>query len=290
MYTSIYQNYLTIKIISIDQSHGPNTLSRSSLYRNRKYILTIHITNRLTFSSFILYAQSHAIIVGNGDWDARSGKNYSFSRLDRYTKKESSSMSRTCFCFFFFSFLFFFFTSNRFCFHFCLKFLSLAANLSHLIPPTPFRHYSLPHLAVSSSTPPPSTSPLPPVKIKSEPISPPRDPHGGSSGSNGPSNTSNLHHTNLSVGPSSSTGGPPPHHVSHPGPQTLNLVSNRPSSNPPPSHSGSITPTNLPSPGNGAVGDIRTNHSSGGGNGGNSSDYENGPLMKRSRITEGWAT
>ena len=32
----------------------------------------------------------------------------------------------------------------------------------------------LPHLAVSSSTPPPATSPLP-VKIKSEPISPPRD-------------------------------------------------------------------------------------------------------------------
>ncbi|KYQ49080.1 Myocyte-specific enhancer factor 2, partial [Trachymyrmex zeteki] len=147
----------------------------------------------------------------------------------------------------------------------------------------------LPHLAVSSSTPPPSTSPLP-VKIKSEPISPPRDPHGGNSGSNGgPSNASNLHHTNLNVGPSSSTG-PPPHHVSHPGSQTLNLVSNRPSSNPPPSHSGSITPTNLPSPGSGTVGDIRTNHSSGGGNGGNSSDYENGPLMKRSRITEGWAT
>ncbi|KDR18664.1 Myocyte-specific enhancer factor 2 [Zootermopsis nevadensis] len=37
--------------------------------------------------------------------------------------------------------------------------------------------FGLPHLAVSSSTPPPSTSPLP-VKIKSEPISPPRD--GGS--------------------------------------------------------------------------------------------------------------
>lgn len=143
----------------------------------------------------------------------------------------------------------------------------------------------LPHLAVSSSTPPPSTSPLP-VKIKSEPISPPRDPHGGNSGSNG--GPSNVHHTSLSVGPSSSTGAPPPHHVSHPGPQTLNLVSSRPSSNPPPSHAGNITPT---SPGSGTVGDIRTNHSSGGGgNGGNSSDYENGPLMKRSRITEGWAT
>ncbi|XP_014601972.1 PREDICTED: myocyte-specific enhancer factor 2 isoform X4 [Polistes canadensis] len=150
----------------------------------------------------------------------------------------------------------------------------------------------LPHLAVSSSTPPPSTSPLP-VKIKSEPISPPRDPHGGgnSGSSGGPSNASNLHHTNLNVGPSSSTGGPPPHHVSHAGPQTLNLVSSRPSSNPPPSHSGSITPTNLPSPGSGTVGDIRTtSHPANAANGGNSSDYENGPLMKRSRITEGWAT
>ncbi|XP_012166408.1 myocyte-specific enhancer factor 2 isoform X4 [Bombus vosnesenskii] len=148
----------------------------------------------------------------------------------------------------------------------------------------------LPHLAVSSSTPPPATSPLP-VKIKSEPISPPRDPHGGNSGSNsGPSNTSNLHHTTLNVGPSSSTGAPPPHHVPHPGPQSLNLVSSRPSSNPPPSHSGSITPTNLPSPGSGTVADIRTSHSNAGGNGGNNSDYENGPLMKRSRITEGWAT
>ncbi|XP_033210734.1 myocyte-specific enhancer factor 2 isoform X4 [Belonocnema kinseyi] len=148
-------------------------------------------------------------------------------------------------------------------------------------------HQSLPHLAVSSSTPPPPTSPLP-VKIKSEPISPPRDPHGGNNGPSGPSNPSNLHHTSLSIGPSSSSGGPPPHHLSHSGPQTLNLVSNRPNSNPPPSHSGSITPTNLPSPGGGNVGDHRSH--SGGGNGGNSSDYENGPLMKRSRITEGWAT
>lgn len=143
----------------------------------------------------------------------------------------------------------------------------------------------LPHLAVSSSTPPPPSSPLT-VKIKSEPISPPRDPHGSSGG---PSNPSNLHHTNLSIGPSSSGGGgPPPHHLTHSGPQTLNLVSSRPSSNPPPSHSGSITPTNLPSPGGGNVGDLRSH--TGGGNGGNSSDYENGPLMKRSRITEGWAT
>ncbi|XP_058806362.1 myocyte-specific enhancer factor 2 isoform X2 [Phymastichus coffea] len=176
---------------------------------------------------------------------------------------------------------------------------------------------SLPHLAVSSSTPPPSTSPIP-VKIKSEPISPPRDPHGGGSNGSvsGPSNASaaNLHHpghTSLNVsGPSSSSGGgpqapPPPHHVSqqpqqqpqqHGGPQTLNLVSvNRPGSNPPSSsHSGSITPTNLPSPGahqSQSVGDMRSSHGNpAGGGGGAGSDYENGPLMKRSRITEGWAT
>ncbi|XP_046746711.1 myocyte-specific enhancer factor 2 isoform X3 [Diprion similis] len=158
----------------------------------------------------------------------------------------------------------------------------------------------LPHLAVSSSTPPPSTSPLP-VKIKSEPISPPRDPHGG--GGPGGGNPGSIHHSSLGVGPSSSGGGGGggggggPHHGPHGGvPQTLNLVSSRPNSNPPPSHSGSITPTNLPSPGGaGGVGDIRSSHPGGGGgggagSGGNSSDYENGPLMKRPRITEGWAT
>ncbi|XP_023248414.1 myocyte-specific enhancer factor 2 [Copidosoma floridanum] len=167
---------------------------------------------------------------------------------------------------------------------------------------------SLPHhMSVSNSTPPPSTSPIP-VKIKSEPISPPRDHHGGG-GSNGSlaGHASSLHHpghTSLG-GPSSSSGGPqpppPPHQVhqsqqQHGGPQTLNLVSvNRPGSNPPPSHSGSITPTNLPSPGHAGssaagggvvVGDMRTSH----GGPGPTSDYENGPLMKRSRITEGWAT
>lgn len=101
-------------------------------------------------------------------------------------------------------------------------------------------------------------------------------------------------HTSLSIGgPSSSGGGgpPPPHHLGqqqHGGPQTLNLVSvNRPGSNPPPSHSGSITPTNLPSPGN-QGGGVVVGHSSQ--NPGSGSDYENGPLMKRSRITEGWAT
>lgn len=156
----------------------------------------------------------------------------------------------------------------------------------------------LPHLAVSSSTPPPSTSPLP-VKIKSEPISPPRDTHGGGGGPTGNPGTG-LHHSSLGVGPSSSGGGPSHHgqqqQQQHGVPQSLNLVSSRPNSNPPPSHSGSITPTNLPSPGcgggggGGGVGEMRSSHPGGGGSGGNSSDYENGPLMKRPRITEGWAT
>jgi hypothetical protein len=39
-----------------------------------------------------------------------------------------------------------------------------------------FHYYSgIPHLAVSNSTPPPSSSSPAPVKIKAEPISPPRD-------------------------------------------------------------------------------------------------------------------
>ncbi|XP_011298357.1 myocyte-specific enhancer factor 2 isoform X2 [Fopius arisanus] len=146
---------------------------------------------------------------------------------------------------------------------------------------------SLPHLAVSSSTPPPSTSPLP-VKIKSEPISPPRDSLGNAAG--GAGGPSSLHHTNLTVGSVTTTGPPPPHHVTHTVPQSLNLVSNRPTSNPPPTHSGSITPTNLPSPSNAGNVDMRTSHGTGGNGGGSGSDYENGPLMKRSRITEGWAT
>ncbi|XP_050314202.1 myocyte-specific enhancer factor 2 isoform X2 [Anthonomus grandis grandis] len=85
----------------------------------------------------------------------------------------------------------------------------------------------LPHLAVSSSTPPPTAgSPLP-VKIKSEPISPPRD-----------------HHTHLS--------GTAIHHTQAAHVQTLNLTHS--SHHPRPSSAGqvtpspgSVTPTNLQS-------------------------------------------
>lgn len=50
----------------------------------------------------------------------------------------------------------------------------------------------LPHLAVSSSTPPPSTSPMH-IKVKSEPVSPPREQHHSSimgSGGGGGHNSS----------------------------------------------------------------------------------------------------
>ncbi|PSN54613.1 Myocyte-specific enhancer factor 2 [Blattella germanica] len=117
--------------------------------------------------------------------------------------------------------------------------------------PTSLAHSSgLPHLAVSSSTPPPATSPLP-VKIKSEPISPPRDGSGHS-------------HT---------LGHPLSHLQSHGHGHSLPRPSSTGHLTPTP---GTVTPTNLSSPGD-------PRH-------GNSSDYDSGPMQKRSRINEGWAT
>lgn len=145
---------------------------------------------------------------------------------------------------------------------------------SHPIPTSLAHTSGLPHLAVSSSTPPPSTSPLP-VKIKSEPISPPRDHHMAGGGGN--SNSSNSGGpTNIHLG----SMGNHPHHPCH----TLNLTHNlhlsRPNSTgqltPTP---GSVTPTNMPSPGCTEP----QRHSA-------SSDYDTGPVMKRSRINDGWAT
>lgn len=89
----------------------------------------------------------------------------------------------------------------------------------------------LPHLAVSSSTPPPSTSPLP-VKIKSEPISPPREHHiannGGSIGGNSVSN--NLHLNTLG------------HTHQHIHGHTLNLTHGH-HNLPRPNSTGQLTPT-----------------------------------------------
>nr|CAD7439839.1 unnamed protein product [Timema bartmani] len=106
----------------------------------------------------------------------------------------------------------------------------------------------LPHLAVSSSTPPPSTSPLP-VKIKSEPISPPR------------------------VDGSHTLGHPLNHLQGHIHSHNLPRPSSTGHLTPTP---GTVTPTNLSSPGD-------PRHSS-------SSDYDSGPLQKRSRLNEGWTT
>ena len=82
----------------------------------------------------------------------------------------------------------------------------------------------LQHLAVSNSTPPPSTSPIS-VKVKSEPVSPPRDHHmGHSQSSSGLSiTTMNNATTNISV-------------LSHP--QQHLIMNSRPSST-----GGHLTPT-----------------------------------------------
>lgn len=101
----------------------------------------------------------------------------------------------------------------------------------------------LPHLAVSSSTPPPASSPLP-VKIKSEPISPPREHH--------PHLSVGLHHSNVhSLNLS---------HSHHPRPSSAGQLTPTP---------GTVTPTNLPSP-----------------PGQQSGEYDNGPMLKRSRLSD----
>lgn len=121
---------------------------------------------------------------------------------------------------------------------------------SHQLPTSLTHTSGLPHLAVSSSTPPPSTSPLP-VKIKSEPISPPRDA------------SSHSH----------ALGHPLSHLQSHGHGHTLPRPSSTGHLTPTP---GTVTPTNLSSPGD-------PRHSS-------SSDYDSGPMQKRTRINEGWAS
>ena len=97
--------------------------------------------------------------------------------------------------------------------------------------PTSLAHSSgLPHLSVSSSTPPPASSPLP-VKIKSEPISPPRDHH---THLNSGIHHSQVHSLNLT------------HGSHHPRPNSAGQLTPTP---------GSVTPTNLPSPPGSVAGD-----------------------------------
>ncbi|XP_034244035.1 myocyte-specific enhancer factor 2 isoform X1 [Thrips palmi] len=171
---------------------------------------------------------------------------------------------------------------------------------------------SVPQVAVSSSTPPPSHSPLPlPLRIKSEPISPPRDPGSTLSASHGahgppgpgpvavpvPVAAQQPHIQTLSI---SGLGGGSSGHVvlplqpmTHPMSHASHAhTSPRPSSSghlTPIPTAGSITPTNIASPGDARLDarlDARHDHSHGHG----SPDYESGPLQKRSRMAEGWSS
>ncbi|GLV45047.1 Myocyte enhancer factor 2 [Carabus blaptoides fortunei] len=105
---------------------------------------------------------------------------------------------------------------------------------SHQIPTSLAHTSGLPHLAVSSSTPPPSTSPLP-VKIKSEPISPPRDHHMVGSGG-GTGGTSSSGNNNIHLGTIGS------HSHQHMHSHTLNLTHNHHTLSRPNS-TGQLTPT-----------------------------------------------
>lgn len=171
----------------------------------------------------------------------------------------------------------------------------------------------LPHLAVPNSTPPPSTSPLS-VKIKAEPISPPREHQssshhhhhsnlsgsgaggggggpggsGGGGGSNGQQNSNQLTVTSMAqVGGHSNSqsvalGSSLNHsHLIHSRPSSTGHLTPTPGS---PLFAGSVTPTNAPSP-------VDIRHIGGGGH---LPDYDSpvgaSSAHKRPRISEGWAT
>ncbi|XP_055687422.1 myocyte-specific enhancer factor 2 isoform X3 [Lutzomyia longipalpis] len=142
----------------------------------------------------------------------------------------------------------------------------------------------LPHLAISNSTPPPSTSPLS-IKVKSEPVSPPREhhPHGGSGLLAG---QSSISVTTMSAVPASAVTSVTSN-LAALGHQQHLILTSRPNSTghltPTP---GSVTPTNAPSP----VSDLR--HSAGGsGLSAHLPEYD-APTNahKRPRISEGWTT
>lgn len=163
----------------------------------------------------------------------------------------------------------------------------------------------LPHLAVPNSTPPPSTSPLT-VKIKAEPISPPREHQssshhhhhhsnlsgsGGGGGGGGPGGSGangQQNNNQLTVTSMAQVGGGHSNSQSVALGSSLNhshLIHSRPSSTghltPTP---GSVTPTNAPSP-------VDIRHIGGGGH---LPDYDSpvgaSSAHKRPRISEGWAT
>ncbi|XP_071519713.1 myocyte-specific enhancer factor 2 isoform X1 [Panulirus ornatus] len=114
-------------------------------------------------------------------------------------------------------------------------------------------HTSLPHLSVSSSTPPPAASP--PVRIKSEPISPPRDPNC-------------IPTSHLQRPASTDTGHLSPAPPSHLGPPSSNHPGHTLYTNAVPGH---LTPTSHASP------EGASHHS----------DYDT-PLSKRPRMSENW--
>lgn len=155
----------------------------------------------------------------------------------------------------------------------------------------------LPHLAVPNSTPPPSTSPLT-VKIKAEPISPPREHqssshhhhhHSNLSGTNGQQNNNQLTVTSMaqvggghSNSQSVALGSSLNHsHLIHSRPSSTGHLTPTPGS---PLFAGSVTPTNAPSP-------VDIRHIGGGGH---LPDYDSpvgaSSAHKRPRISEGWAT
>lgn len=166
----------------------------------------------------------------------------------------------------------------------------------------------LPHLAVPNSTPPPSTSPLT-VKIKAEPISPPREHQSsshhhhhhsnlsgsgggggpGGSGANGQQNNNQLTVTSMaqvggghSNSQSVALGSSLNHsHLIHSRPSSTGHLTPTPGS---PLFAGSVTPTNAHSP-------VDIRHIGGGGH---LPDYDSpvgaSSAHKRPRISEGWAT
>ncbi|XP_063699979.1 myocyte-specific enhancer factor 2 [Culicoides brevitarsis] len=142
-------------------------------------------------------------------------------------------------------------------------------------------HGNIPHLAMPSNTPPPALSPAS-VKIKSEPISPPRDmlqpcSSGGGSITSGQTTTT-LTTTNLSsnnsIGNSLQTH---QHLIVSSG--SRNCTQNL----------GSLTPTSCSSPGDTRSNSGISNNSTQAPN--DLSDYETGSTtIKRPRISDGWET
>ncbi|KAK3917425.1 Myocyte-specific enhancer factor 2 [Frankliniella fusca] len=143
-------------------------------------------------------------------------------------------------------------------------------------------HCSVPQVAVSSSTPPPL-----PLRIKSEPISPPRDHSRDGRERAAPSaaSASSLGAPAPGPGPLAVPVAVPPlgHSLSHGHAHTSPRPSSSghltpcvtPCATPTPA-AGSITPTNIASPGD-------PRHTS--------PDYDAvGPLQKRSRMSDGWAS